>query len=239
MNSGESIIKRIGLALLSLSLVGALAAVPASADTTLYDNTGPTSKGLHGNLGYIINLPWEITDSFTLASNSTLTSVNFLAWLTTGDAMTNVDWSITEYAFGSAVGGNIYGSATASVTDTYTGKQLYGSYDLDQESFSLPGLSLAAGTYYLQLQNAVTKNGDPVSWDDSDGPSYAARALGLNDSFAHGLKDDGTNPIPGSNSETFQIMGEEGPVTPEPSSFLLLGSGLLGLAGLLKHKLTA
>ena len=98
--------KRIGLALLSLSLVGALAAVPASADITLYDNTGPTSKGLHGNLGYIINLPWEITDSFTLASNSTLTSVNFLAWLTAGDAMTHVDWLITEYDFVYAVGGN-------------------------------------------------------------------------------------------------------------------------------------
>jgi hypothetical protein len=231
--------KRMGLAVLFLCLVGALAVVPASADTTLYDNTGPTSKGLFGNLGYTIKSPWEVADSFTLASNSTLTSVNFLAWLTEGDAMTNVDWLITEYRFGYSSGGNTYGSATASVTDTYTGKQLYGSDDLDQESFSLPGLSLAAGTYYLQLQNAVTMNGDPVSWDDSDGPSYAARALGPNDSFAHGLKDDGTNPIPGSNSETFQIIGNAESATPEPSSFLLLGGGLLGLASLLKRRLTA
>jgi hypothetical protein len=227
--------KRAVLAVLFLSLVGALAVVPASADTTLYDNTGPTSKGLHGYFGYTINLPWEIADSFTLASNSTLTSVNFLAWLTAGDAMTNVDWSITEYAFGYAIGGNIYGSETASLTDTYTGTQLYGSEDLDQESFSLPGLSLAAGTYYLQLQNAVTGYGNPLYWDASNGSSDAAQAG--NDSDPYDL--NGANSNPGSNSETFQILGSPDSVTPEPSSFLLLGSGLLRLAGLIKRKLPA
>jgi hypothetical protein len=145
--------------------------------------------------------------------------------------MTNVDWLITDTAFG----GNTEGSGTASVTDTYTGTQAFDYYDLDQESFSLPGLSLAAGTYYLQLQNAVTVYGDPVYWDVSNGPSDAAQAG--NGYSPYDL--NGANGNPGSNSETFQILGSPDSVTPEPSSFLLLGSGLLGLVSLVKRKLTA
>jgi hypothetical protein len=39
-------------------------------------------------------------------------------------------------------------------------------------------------------------------------------------------------------SETFALYGSSSPV-PEPSSFLLLGSGLAGLVGVIKRKLMA
>jgi hypothetical protein len=100
------------------------------------------------------------------------------------------------------------------------------------ESISIPSLSLPAGTgYWFTLQNAATVDDGPAYWDDNDGPSVAWESL-------HGNVND-YEGFTGSNSETFSILGNTGPVVPEPSSFLLLGSGLAGLAGLLKRKLRA
>ena len=222
-------------------LLATMGSIAARADSTLYDNTGPTSYGLNSSNGaFTINQGLEVADSFTLASNSTLTGVNFIAWLPgviagdpgTGDAMKSVDWLIT----GTAFGGNLYGSGTASVTDSYLKTIQNGSYDLDQESFSLPDLSLTAGTYYLQLQNAVTVDGQTAYWDDSNGLSDAVGAGG----GASPSDLNGVAASVGTNSETFQIIGNaDTSVTPEPSIFLLFGSGLLGLAGLVKRKLMA
>ena len=232
--------KRTALAVLFLCLLAAMGSKPALADSTLYDNTGPTSYGYNSNGAFTINEGLEVADSFTLASNSTLTGVNFIAWLPdvfagnfgTGNAMTSVDWLIT----GTAFGGNLYGSGTASVTDSYLKTVQNGSYDLYQVSFSLPDLSLTAGTYYLQLQNAVTVDGQAAYWDTSNGLSDAVGAGGGDPPSDL----NGVVSTVGTNSETFQIIGNaDASATPEPSSFLLLGSGLAGLAGLIKRKLMA
>ena len=69
-----------------------------------------------------------------------------------------------------------------------------------------------------------------AGWDISNGPSVAYSVL---------YGSTSNLVVPGSNSETFQILGTPADVTPEPSSFLLLGSGLVGLAGVLKRKLMA
>ena len=72
-----------------------------------------------------------------------------------------------------------------------------------------------------QLANAVVSTGDPVFWDENSGPSQASES------------SVGTIP---SEAFTINTSGGEGGTTPEPSSIMLFGSGILGLAGVLRRK---
>jgi hypothetical protein len=205
---------------LALGLAGAIATPPAYADT-LYSN-GPSTNNF---TGWYIEDGYSIAASFTLSEASTVTGADFNAWLLATRTLSSVDYAITTDPFG----GTTEASGTVYPTGILLETNMYG-YDIYLESFSISSMDLAAGTYYFQLENAVVPGGDPVWWDINNGPSDAFNNHGENVNGQAGS---------GSNSTSFNIYGDSNSVTPEPSSFLLLGSGLAGLAGLLKRKLAA
>jgi len=216
------------LAVSILGLVGALAAVPASAGpVVLYDNATVLSGTYDA---WPINQGFSVSDSFTLSSSSTVGGADFNVWLSPGDTLSSVFFSIgTEPLY--LGGGTNEEEGTAYPTARFIEVNSDG-YDIDEESFSINSLPLVAGTYWFSLQNAVAVSGNPlIYWDMSNGPSVAYVST-------HG-NTNGYAGVVGTNSDTFQILGTSAAVTPEPSSFLLLGSGLLGLAGLIKRKLMA
>jgi len=197
----------------------ALAAIPAMAQ---YDN-GPingTTDAWTINFGYIVS------DTFT-AESSSVTGFSFGVWEFPGDVMTSVQWSITS----SENSGTTYGSGTASgsgLSDTFISSNQYG-YDIDV--IKVTGLSVGVtngSTYWLNLQNATVPSGDPVYWDENSGKGCGGTGC---PSMA---SESAVGTIP---SEAFTINGGSSGTTPEPSSIMLFGSGILGLAGVLRRKL--
>lgn len=199
-------------ALVAIVAMG-MAAMPALAQTDLYDD-GPTNGTEDA---WTINFGFVVSDTFTLANNSTVNGLQFAAWLYPGDVLQSVEVSITTYEFG----GTTFFDQQVNFTQTGCALNQYG-YNVCVESGSFSGVALNAGTYWVNLQNASVSNGDPVYWDENGGPSSSS-------------ENEGT-----IGSESFTVLGTTNSgtgTTPEPGSLLLFATGVLGIGGILRRKL--
>jgi len=217
---------RITLASLVLLFV-ALAASTAIAQGAgvLYDNGFACPGYCHD--AWQVNGGYVVSDSFFLITNSRVNGFDFWAWEFPGDKVLRVQWSITSEEFG----GTTYGSGTTLVAaDQFQGQNEYG-YDIDKITVTGLNVVLPSGTYWLNLQNVVDVQRYPVYWDENSGEYCRSRGC---PSLA---SDNQIGTIP---SETFDIRGAHLPgddqsTSPEPSSSLLWGPGLLELAGALRR----
>lgn len=202
------------LSLLLLSLM----ALPAMANT-VYDN-GPINGTTDA---WTINFGFVVSNTFTVgAGGDRVDELAFGAWLFPGDVLLNAEVSITDAEFG----GNTFFDGVVNFTQgNCTGNQ-YG-FIVCTEAGSFPETNLAAGTYWLNLQNASVNTGDPVYWDENSGASQAS--------------ENSVGTVP---SEAFTVLNGGDTVTtttgtttiPEPSSLMLFGSGILAVADFLRRK---
>ena len=194
-------------------LVLCLAVTPAIAQQDLYDN-GPTDGQ---DLAWTINFGFAMSNSFSLANSAIVNGLTFAAWLFPGDVLETVDVSITSSEFG----GTTYFDQTVGFTTGGCFTNQLG-FNICNESATFSGVGLNAGTYWLNLQNAVVNTGDPVYWDENGGPSFAS-----------------SNSVGTMPSESFTMLGSSTGTgtTPEPASLILFGSGILGVGALLRRKL--
>lgn len=201
----------------AVALAAAFASSAASA-TVLYDNgpADPTRQvwRIHDRFGYDL----AVSDSFTLAEDATLTGIELGLYMYPGSTLQSLDWAITTLANSYPI------QATASVAASDIVDSGFGNYFTG--TFALPDIHLAAGTYYLVLQNALTAAGSQypdVYWRISNGPSVAYS------SFYGGDAKDIPEVGVGSNSSAFRVIGTFDAV-PEPATWamLVIGFGAIG-----------
>jgi hypothetical protein len=212
------------LRITSLSLLTILCLalrVPAFAGD-IYDN-GPSNGTSNA---YFIDV-YAVTDSFTVTSNFTMRDDILLFWVPAGAIPLTVDWSVGTSSFGSDVGSGINTPIGASLVCS-SGQPFNGGicgggfgYDVYNATVNTGNINLSPGTtYWLTATGATDSFGGRDAWDINSGPSLAFHNL--------------LGSVP---SESFTIEGTPSSTTPEPSSIMLFGSGILGLAGILRRRL--
>ena len=207
---------KLRIALLSLFAL-CLVALPAAAQT-IYSN-GPINGT---NDAWSINFGFVVSDTFTVSSGgASISGLAFGAWVFPGDVPSSVEVQITSSEFG----GTVYTDQNVNLTLSGCSGNQYGFNICTETTSPFGPVNLAAGTYWLNLDNAVVATGDPLYWDENSGPSLAS--------------ENSVGTIP---SESFTLLGTSSTSTsggsvPEPSSIMLFGSGILGLAGILRRRL--
>jgi hypothetical protein len=209
-----------------LALCVTLAAVPAIAQVT-YDN-GPVNGQVDA---WTINFGFAVSDTFHLSANTDATTwqFNFWAWVEPGDTVTSVELQMGTSYFGNNLFDIILPLAQSQCSTNNFG------FDVCDESETFTGPALSAGNYFLTLSNATTLDGNPLYWDENSGVGCTSPGC------PSSAQENTLGSIP---SEAFTLFGEAAGTTtsgsgttPEPSSIMLLGSGILGLAGMLRRKL--
>ena len=207
----------------SLSLLAlCLAVVPAMAQT-VYSN-GATN----GNTdAWTINFGFIVSDTFNVSNNgTTISGGSFAMWLVPGDTLTSAELSITSSEFG----GTSFFDQTVNFTQGACTVNQYG-YNVCAENTSFNGPTLNAGSYWLNLQNASVPSGDPVYWDENSGPATAS------ENSVGSVPSESFTVLGGTSTSTTTTTTTTSSSVPEPSSIMLFGSGILGLAGVLRRKL--
>jgi PEP-CTERM motif len=216
---------------LSSVLVLALLVAPTLtyADTVLVGTN--LSAATHGGAAVVCPSLADCQDyanQFTLSTAVVIDSISVVV-SAPGDASFSSNGNFT-IGLGSPIGTAVTtGIGAGNIPDGPNGT-------LNTEEFTFSGLnlSLAAGTYYLGMAGAN------VQWDYAPPLSTPLGALGqrfaCDPSIApmHCASTGFWQALSAPNEFAFEIDGTT--ATPEPSTFALLGTGLLGLAGVARRK---
>lgn len=202
----------------SLGVALLVAASPSVAAAQIYNNGLP--NGVNGNE----MTEWFQAEDFMLGANASLTGVRFWAAQGAGSYQGSITWRIHSSSGGSP--GAILFSGSASPVGAFQGPTICCGLDRYQYDFAVPSLSLSGGTtYWLSLHNGpvTMTTRSEFYWETTN---VNGTSTGMEDRTPF---DDG-GWFNNGQEHAFQLFGDPG-VVPEPSSVVLMASGLIAVAG--------
>jgi hypothetical protein len=240
---------KMRLAVLSLALLTAMSSMAAvhSVNSKLGGTGSPSFGNPAGVIfddgatdgldnGFFIDGPnpgpfsQSISDGFFATGSGSASALDFGVWVPTGTTLTTVTWWLGSTGnFSQDLGTGTVTSANFSSTLVISNNPFgYDVYTIHLTNMSSGNMN-AGSQYWLSLGNANDSGGTQFdAWDlpsANGGPATCEFAVGGVDQGGCGL-----------GGESFTLFsGNVG--TPEPGSLVLLGSGVLGLAGVLRRKI--
>lgn len=224
---------KMRIATLSLTIL-CLALASTAFAAELY-NDGPTDGTTNA---FIIDGPSSgafeqtISDGFVASGSGSASSLDFVMWVAAGSTPTTATWALGTSEFGSDISSGSHISGTTLLCtngSSFHGGICAGGFGFDVYNVHFDDLSgsLTAGsTYWLTLGGGNDSFGTQFDgWDVNNGPADCEFAVA-------GVPQGNC----GAGGESFTLNGGTSS-TPEPSSIMLLGSGILGFAGVLRRKL--
>ena len=211
---------------LVLGFLSVAVAASARAEMIVYSNVTATSYTLSAwPVGQYGTVEYSVDDAFTLTAPITVDEIMAGVWVPTGSTLTSAGGGIFTQAFGQGTG-TVFGTEVPTASTLV--KSNFGGWDIYDEYFDIAPATLGAGTYYLDFLAGDTTAGQEVAWDISNKLPASADRWNSN-----GVRNSGLE------STTFALFGPGETPVPEPSSLLLLGSGVTALAGMIRRKLKA
>lgn len=197
----------------SMLLLGlALACAPAFASNVVYSN-GPINGTINA---WNISSGFAVADGFDIFTTTTITGFDVGLWVNPGETPYYTEWGLADKP-------DWLGGTFVAFGAGYFSNTLYclacgaGVADIYTSTVSGLNVTVPAGFYFLELLNGLTAQAGDEFWDQNNGPSFAYE-----------------NTVGIIESEAFTVYGS---ATPEPGTILMLGSALVGAAGVLRRKM--